>query len=75
MKLYFLVWDGGDGSASVEWFKHESRAEHLLDEAGYNLNDHVGSITLPDGFNLNTLGVGICELEGGDDDDDDEEDD
>ena len=73
MKLYVLVCDGGDGSASVEWFKHRDRASQLIDENDYyRCNDHVSSITLPDGFDVNTLGISINEEEAGEDLDDEE---
>lgn len=78
MKLYYLVWDGGDGSHSVEWFKNADYAQQLIDEEDcYRTNDDVGEINLPDGFDVRTLGVSINESEPGDehegDDDLDEE--
>ena len=76
MKLYFLVCDGGDGSSSVSWFKHYSRAEYLHNEEDdYRCSDSIDSITLPDDFDVNTLGISIDTGEGGESDDEDEEED
>lgn len=58
MQLYYLVNGGDDGHASVDWFKHESYAQHLIDtEEVYYINEEVGSITLPDGFDVSSLRV------------------
>lgn len=74
MKLYYLVWNGGDGTSMVEWFKNHDRAAELMDGGDdYNCNEHVGSITLPDNFDLKTLGVSIDTSEVGDDRDEEDE--
>lgn len=74
MKLYYMVQDGGDGTQSVSWFKHYSRAEYLHENSDdYRCSDDIWSITIPDGVDVSTLGLYIHEEEGEGDDDDDEE--
>lgn len=63
-KLYYLVADCGDGTAIVRWFEDEARALHIVDEdpEQYCMNECGPSyITLPDDFDITTLGVHLSD--------------
>lgn len=65
MELFFMVCDGGDGSSTVSWFKNYDRAEYLHEsDDNYRCSDGIFSITLPDDFDVSTLGIDIDESEG-----------
>ena len=58
-KLYYLICDGGDGSASVRWFKDRDVAQELSwqDENFYQNEGEVGELTLPDEVDLDSIGA------------------
>lgn len=63
IKLYYAVCDGGDGSASVHWFKTQESANKALSYSDDNFDDsyrmnegEVRYITLPDGTDIDKLG-------------------
>lgn len=61
MKVYFVTSDNGDGSSSVHWFREdqlEALDVLLEEEESYYSNEGTPDyITLPDDFDLSTLGV------------------
>lgn len=59
MKIFYMVCDGGDGSANVHWFKSETYAKRLaVDVEDYYQNEgEVKTLTLPDDTDLSTLGI------------------
>lgn len=61
MKVYFVTSDNGDGSTSVHWFREdqlEALDVLLEEEESYYGNEGTPDyITLPDDFDLSTLGV------------------
>lgn len=60
MQLYALVSDGGDGSASIQWFGDYARAKSFIKwDEEYYTNDDVEVLVLPEGFDLSTLGISI----------------
>lgn len=66
MKLYYLVDDCGDGSATVRWYKNYDTAQQALNDSEDGdgimscMNDGgPRSINLPDGFDIDMLGPRI----------------
>jgi hypothetical protein len=62
MKLYYYTIDGGDGSNSVGWCTEENLAALYEvmenDPETYGANEgSTSSITLPDDFDVSTLGL------------------
>ncbi len=63
-KLYFLVADLGDGTTTVRWFEDGTRARHIIDEDPEQYCTNEGGpryITLPDDFDITTLGVHLSD--------------
>lgn len=56
-KIYSLVKDGGDGSASVVFFRDKDLAEKLWDDdENFRANDYVEKYTLPADLDLKKAG-------------------
>lgn len=59
-KIYGLMSDNGDGSASIHWFKNYELCENLMEEdpEQWGINDGVPSetLTFPDDLNLEECG-------------------
>lgn len=62
MKIAYVVSDNGDGSASVRWFKNAAKAQAVVDndlncdQFGQN-EGSINTLTLPDDFDLDSLGL------------------
>ena len=61
IKIYGLVSDNGDGSASVHWFKNDINVEQLMEDDvetwGMNEGYPAEILTFPDGFDFDTCGI------------------
>lgn len=64
MRLYYVVCDCGDGSSTVHWYKDEaflyariSEDHDLYDESYYSNEGQARFITVPDDFDVDSLGV------------------
>ena len=60
-KVYGLISDNGDGSASIDWFKDQSIVENLLENCEeYGVNEGLPAETLifPEDFDL--VEYGFC---------------
>ena len=63
-KIYGLVCDNGDGSASIHWFKNKENADTLIDEESsswdeaYNMNEgrYAEMLVFPEDVNLEKCG-------------------
>lgn len=69
-KIYALVCDGQDGSASITWFKDSDIALSLIDPTGdnwrdeFNLNSGFAEILeFPDSVNLEACGFYFSDAE------------
>ncbi len=52
MKVAILISDGGDGYASLRWFKNIELAREVVDEYDqFNMNEGVEVIEVPEDFN------------------------
>lgn len=69
MRVVGLIIDGGDGSASLQWFTNIELAESYLDDEhceqfGMNEGSFAADLTLPDGTDLKSIGIHVwCENE------------
>ena len=67
IKIYGLICDNGDGSASMHWFK----AKHLVDTLlngdpeswGANEGDPAEILTFPEGFDFESCGISFSDDE------------
>ncbi|MCS5736706.1 UNVERIFIED_CONTAM: hypothetical protein RF648_18520 [Kocuria sp. CPCC 205274] len=50
MDIGLLVWDGGDGTSTIRFFRDLDKAQDKLEEDSYNCNEDVTVITVPDNF-------------------------
>lgn len=50
MKVALLISDGGDGSASIHYFKDIQYASELLGKEDFNLNEGMDIIDVPHTF-------------------------
>lgn len=69
MKIHYVTSDCGDGSNTVHWYRTTKLVKaHLADESQmeelYGNEGEYRSLTLPDGFDLSTLGVRFVEDDG-----------
>jgi hypothetical protein len=68
MKVYGIIFDGGDGSASIRWFNEEDCNYILSDdyeEFDYvQMNEGYPSVVLnfPDGINPSDIGITLSEV-------------
>ncbi|MGL6227927.1 MAG: hypothetical protein ACRC3J_01795 [Culicoidibacterales bacterium] len=65
MRVVGLISDGGDGSASLQWFTNIELAESYLDDDehceqfGMNEGSFAADLTLPDGTDLEAMGIRV----------------
>lgn len=66
-KVYGLISDNGDGSASMHWFRDKDVVDKLLNDDencgqyGQNEGSPAETLTFPDEFNLETCGFTFYE--------------
>lgn len=73
-KIYGLIHDGGDGSASLQWFSDEAEVDRLLDqdlddESGesyntYYMNEGSPAVTLTVDADFDFKAAGIYYIDG-----------
>ena len=67
IKIYSLVSDNGDGSASVHWFKNAERLNDMMEDDietwGMNEGYPAEILTFPEGFDFDACGITFCDGE------------
>ena len=61
MKVYGLICDSGDGSATIQWYTDRAKVDKLLEEEEYYQNEGRprATLTIPDGVILEAIGIWV----------------
>jgi len=59
MKVYGLICDSGDGSATIQWYTDRAKVNELLEDDDYYPNEGhpKATLTLPDDADLQAIGI------------------